>query len=182
MQIINTHLEGCFIVQPRIYTDSRGYFYECFNQKKFAEATGHDIPFVQDNESFSTYGILRGLHAQSGQFAQSKLVRVIEGEVLDVAVDVRPTSSTFGEHLSLILSGENKKQLFIPRGFLHGFVVLSEQAVFAYKCDNYYQNDAEVGIRYNDPALNISWEIPREHIVLSEKDKHLPLFKDRYTI
>ena len=173
-----TKLKGCFIMQPKIYTDERGYFFETFNQKTFNELTGLDISFVQDNESFSTKGVLRGLHYQTGDFAQAKLVRVIKGNVLDVAVDVRRNSKTFGKHITVELSGENKKQLFIPRGFAHGFVVLSETAIFSYKCDNFYNKASESGIIYNDSTLNIDWQLAKNELIISEKDMLLPKFED----
>jgi dTDP-4-dehydrorhamnose 3,5-epimerase len=176
MEIKTTPLEGCLLITPRVFKDDRGYFFESFNQQHFNEAVGYNVQFVQDNESFSTKGVLRGLHYQEGDYAQAKLVRVVQGRVLDVAVDIRPDSPTYGHHFSVELSAANKQQLFIPRGFAHGFVVLSDTAVFAYKCDNYYHKAAEAGILYNDPSLNIDWKLPEQDFVLSEKDKELPLF------
>ncbi|MGV8813323.1 MAG: dTDP-4-dehydrorhamnose 3,5-epimerase [Gelidibacter sp.] len=173
-----THLKGCFILEPKIFEDSRGYFFESFNQNTFNKLIGQNIDFIQDNESFSSKGVLRGLHYQIGEFAQSKLVRVIKGAVLDVAVDIRKDSSTFGQYFSIELSEENKKQLFIPRGFAHGFIVLSDNAIFSYKCDNFYNKESEGGIIYNDPTLNIDWYLPEEDILVSEKDKILPEFKN----
>src|SRR5690606_34004884 len=150
MKIVNTILPDCIIIEPTIFKDERGYFYESFNEERFNQLIGQNIRFVQDNQSFSTYGVLRGLHFQRGEHAQAKLVRVLKGEVLDVAVDIRPDSSTFGKHFSILLSAENKLQLFIPRGFAHGFVVLSEEAEFFYKCDNYYNKASEACILYSD--------------------------------
>lgn len=174
MRVTETDLKGCFIIEPTVFEDRRGFFYESFNHKKFSEAIGKEVNFVQDNQSRSTRGVLRGLHFQKGEAAQAKLVRVISGEVLDVAVDLRPNSDTFKQHVSVRLSAENKKQLFVPRGFAHGFVVLSETAEFCYKCDNYYERDAEGGVRYNDPLLNIDWLLREEDLILSEKDLVLP--------
>ena len=178
MEIQKTKLEGCVVLTPRKFHDERGFFFESFNEAQFQEATGTKIKFVQDNQSFSTFGVLRGLHAQSGEHAQAKLVRVLAGEVLDVVVDVRPGSVTYGEHFAIKLSAENNLQLFIPRGFLHGFVVLSETAVFFYKCDNYYNKASEIGIIYNDPALNINWQLAESDINLSDKDMLLPTFNE----
>lgn len=181
MEIEKTKLEGCFILKPQQFHDDRGYFFESFNESKFQELTGTATKFVQDNQSYSTYGVLRGLHAQSGEHAQAKLVRVLKGEVLDVAVDVRKGSSTFGEHVAVKLSAENNLQLFIPRGFLHGFVVLSETADFFYKCDNYYNKASETGVVYNDAAIGIDWVVPQEKINLSQKDVILPVLADVYS-
>lgn len=172
-----TILKGCFVLEPTIFNDDRGYFYESYNKNKFDDGVGANVDFVQDNQSFSTKGILRGLHFQSGEFAQAKLVRVLNGSVLDVAVDMRKSSQTFGQYFSIVLSSENKKQFFIPRGFAHGFVVLSETADFFYKCDNYYNNSSEGGIIYNDHQLNIDWKIAQEDLKLSSKDLELPTFK-----
>ena len=171
MKVEETKLAGCFIIHDTIYGDERGYFFESFNKQTFNQLTGLDIDFVQDNQSMSKYGVLRGLHFQKGTFAQSKLVRVMKGKVLDVAVDVRYNSPTFGEHVAVELTENNGVQLFVPRGFAHGFVVLSEEAVFFYKCDNYYNKQSEGGILYNDPALQIDWQINDSDVVLSEKDK-----------
>jgi len=165
---------GCFVIQPKVIQDERGYFMESFNEKTFAEKTGLDVHFVQDNQSFSSKGVLRGLHYQTGDHAQAKLVRVLKGEVLDVAVDIRPDSPTYGQYDSIVLSGENQKQFFVPRGFAHGFLVLSETAVFFYKCDNFYNKESEGGIIYNDPAINIDWKYAVEDLIISEKDKYLP--------
>jgi len=176
MEIQETGLKDCIIIKPRIFEDPRGYFFESFNRNTFEEKTGLSGNFVQDNQSFSSYGVIRGLHAQSGEFAQAKLVRVLKGEVLDVAVDVRPGSPTFGKHISVRLSAENNLQLYVPRGFLHGFSVLSETAEFFYKCDNFYQKSAEVGIKYNDADLNIDWMVPADKASVSEKDLILQPF------
>lgn len=181
MEIEKTKLEGCVILKPRIFNDDRGYFFESYNEAKFKEVTGMEVKFVQDNQSFSTYGVLRGLHAQSGDHAQAKLVRVLSGEVLDVAVDVRPGSETFGQHVAVRLSAENNLQLFIPRGFLHGFIVLSDTAVFSYKCDNYYNKDSETGVIYNDPSIGIDWIVKDEELGLSEKDLILPTLAEAYS-
>ena len=178
MKITETGLAGCFILEPTVFKDDRGYFVETFNKKSFNEAVGTSVNFVQDNQSYSKRGVIRALHYQIGEHAQAKLVRVLYGEVLDVAVDLRRDSATFGQHFSLVLSCTNKKQLFIPRGFAHGFVVLSETAEFFYKCDNYYYPEAEGGIYYNDPELLIDWKIPEEEHQLSEKDSQLPFFKN----
>ncbi len=178
MTISYTDINDCFIVEPDIIVDKRGYFFESFNKTLFDSAVGFKVDFVQDNESYSTKGVLRGLHYQVGEFAQAKLVRVVKGEVLDIAVDIRENSKTFGQHLSIILSEKNKKQLFIPKGFAHGFVVLSQSAIFSYKCDNYYNKDSERGIIYNDKELNIDWNYPREKLIISEKDLNLPNFKN----
>lgn len=179
MQVEETKLKGCFIIKPAVFKDSRGYFFESFNKPKFEALTKANGDFVQDNQSFSTYGTVRGLHMQLADSAQAKLVRVLAGEVLDVAVDLRPDSATYGEWFSIRLSAENNLQLYIPRGFAHGFSVLSETAVFAYKCDNYYNKAAEAGIRYDDPSLNIDWGVPTEAMQLSEKDLELPFLKTK---
>ena len=178
MQIENTSIEGCFIIKPSVFEDERGAFFESFNQQKFEELTGLAIDFVQDNQSISKKGVLRGLHFQKGEYAQAKLVRVIKGEVMDVAVDLRPDSSTFGKHVSVILNETNNLQLFVPRGFAHGFITLSEEAIFAYKCDNYYNKPSESGIIYSDPDLDIDWKIPKMEVQLSQKDLVLPFFKE----
>jgi len=170
MNIIKTDIPEVKIIEPSIFKDQRGYFFESFNDKLFKEKVANTT-FIQDNESKSTYGVLRGLHYQLPPFAQSKLVRVIEGNVLDVAVDIRKESPTFGKYVAVELSGENKKQFFIPRGFAHGFVVLSEKAIFAYKVDNKYAPECERSIAYNDPELKIDWKIRTEDVILSEKDK-----------
>ncbi|HLA56991.1 MAG TPA: dTDP-4-dehydrorhamnose 3,5-epimerase [Flavobacterium sp.] len=174
MNIISTKIKGCFIIEPNIIRDERGYFMESFNEKVFREKTGTDVHFVQDNQSFSTKGVLRGLHYQTGEFAQAKLVRVISGEVLDVVIDIRPDSKTYGEYVSVLLSAENQRQLFIPRGFAHGFLVMSDTATFFYKCDNFYNRESEGGIIYNDAAVNIDWQYPSGDLIISEKDRVLP--------
>lgn len=174
MTIKETHLKNCFVIEPTIFKDSRGSFFESFNQLEFNKKTGLDIHFVQDNQSLSNRGVIRGLHFQKNEFAQAKLVRVIAGKVLDVAVDIRPNSKTYGKYFSVILSGKNNKQLFIPRGFAHGFSVLEDNTTFAYKCDNYYNKQYEGGIIYNDVNLNIDWMLKKEEITLSEKDLLLP--------
>lgn len=178
MKVTETYLKECFIIEPMVFGDERGYFFESFNEKNFAAATGLEVQFIQDNEAFSNRGVLRGLHFQKGAAAQAKLVRVIQGKVLDVVVDVRPDSPTFGKHFSMILSGENKKQLFIPRGFAHGYSVLEDQTIFSYKCDNYYNKATEGGIIYNDSELDIDWMLGEEETILSEKDKILPPLKE----
>jgi dTDP-4-dehydrorhamnose 3,5-epimerase len=175
MNLIDTGLEGLIVIEPKVFGDSRGYFFESFNEKSF-EAKGLKYHFVQDNESFSNYGTLRGLHFQKGASAQAKLVRVVNGKVLDVAVDIRPDSKTFGKHFSIELTGENKKMMIIPRGFAHGFVVLSETALFTYKCDNFYSPIDEGGIIFNDSALNIDWKVPSHEMILSDKDKNNSTF------
>ena len=177
MKIVQTPLKGCVVLTPTVFSDGRGRFFESYKKEAFNEALGQEVNFVQDNESFSSKGVLRGLHFQKGAFAQAKLVRVVHGSVLDVAVDLRPDSTTYGEHFSIELSADNKNQLFVPRGFAHGFVVLSDTAVFSYKCDNYYNKESESGIIYNDPTLNIDWILPSEQLQLSEKDLLLPKFK-----
>jgi dTDP-4-dehydrorhamnose 3,5-epimerase len=174
MNFIPTNLADCFIIEPKVFKDERGYFMESFNQKTFQNGIGQAINFVQDNQSFSTKGVLRGLHFQTGIHAQSKLVRVLQGEVLDVAVDIRPKSVTFGQHVSVVLTGENHTQFFVPKGFAHGFLVLSETATFFYKCDNFYNAASEGGIIYNDPKINIDWKFPEQQLLISEKDQILP--------
>ncbi len=176
MKITETNIKGCFILEPAVFTDERGYFMESFNKRRLNEAIGQEVNFVQDNQSFSSQGVVRALHYQIGEHAQAKLVRVLSGTVLDVAVDLREISPTFGQHISVELSNENKKQLFVPRGFAHGFIVLSETADFFYKCDNYYNKESEGGIIYNDPTLNIDWKLSPDKIKVSEKDVVLPMF------
>ena len=178
MRIEETLLKDCYIIHDTVFEDSRGYFFESFNQQKFTSLTGVDRPFVQDNQSASVKGVLRGLHFQRGQHAQAKLVRVLQGAVLDVAVDIRKESPTFGKHFAMELSDKSKTQLYIPRGFAHGFVVLSDTAVFFYKCDNVYNRQSEGGIIYNDPALGIDWKIDNASLILSDKDKANPLLKE----
>lgn len=178
MKFIPTKLEGCFIIEPKIITDERGYFMESFNENTFQNGIGQSVHFVQDNQSFSTKGVLRGLHYQTGEHAQAKLVRVLSGEVLDVVVDLRPESKTFGESVSVMLSAENQRQFFVPRGFAHGFLVLSETATFFYKCDNFYNKDSEGGLIYNDPTVNIDWQFPISELLISEKDTLLPTLEN----
>lgn len=170
MKVIDTTIEGVKIIEPEVFGDERGYFFEAWNKAKFAEA-GIDVEFVQDNESFSTYGVLRGLHYQTSPYTQAKLVRVIAGTVLDVVVDIRKGSPTFGTNFSVELSGENKRLLFMPRGMAHGFAVLSAKVTFAYKCDNIYAPSHERTIQFDDPTLAIDWQIPPENYLLSEKDR-----------
>lgn len=177
MEIVKTKIEGVVIIEPRVFKDARGYFFESFSQHLFEEKV-QSVRFVQDNESKSSYGVLRGLHFQKPPFAQSKLLRAVKGTVLDVAVDIRKGSPTYGQHVAVILSDENKRQLFIPRGFAHGFSVLSEEAIIQYKCDNYYAPQSEGAIAWNDPDLAIDWTVPANEILLSEKDAHHPFLKD----
>ena len=175
MEVIKTDIEGLVIIEPKIFGDARGYFFESFSQREF-EAKVRKVNFVQDNESMSSYGVMRGLHFQRPPFAQSKLVRCVKGRVLDVAVDIRKGSPTYGQHVAVELSEDNHRQFFVPRGFAHGFVVLSETAVFQYKCDNFYAPEADGGINIKDDALGIDWQIPMEKAILSEKDlKHVSL-------
>jgi len=180
MKVTETKLKGCFVIEPRVFNDDRGYFFESYNKEKFEELTGSKVDFVQDNESFSTKGVLRGLHFQKGEHAQAKLVRVTHGEVLDVAVDIRPDSETFLQVVTERLSAENKKQLFVPRGFAHGFIVLSDIVVFNYKCDNFYNKASEGGIIYNDETLNINWILGSNEFLVSEKDLALQTVKELF--
>ncbi|TYA52214.1 dTDP-4-dehydrorhamnose 3,5-epimerase [Formosa maritima] len=180
MKVTETKLNGCFIIEPRIFNDKRGYFFESYNQSEFNKTLGLNIQFIQDNESYSTKGVLRGLHYQKGEFAQAKLVRVVKGSILDVAVDIRKESPTFGKHFSLELTEENKKQIFIPKGFAHGFIVLSDIAILSYKCDNVYNKESEGGIIYNDPSLNIDWHMPHDKLIISKKDLKLATFKKQF--
>jgi dTDP-4-dehydrorhamnose 3,5-epimerase len=177
MPFLSCALPGLVIVEPNIFEDSRGYFFEAYNQNLFQQ-NGINCHFVQDNQSRSSYGVIRGLHYQMNPFAQAKLIRVLEGQILDVAVDLRKNSSTYGQHFSLLLSAENKKQLFIPPGFAHGFSVLSETAIVLYKCDAFYNKQSEAGIRYDDTQLQIKWEVEKGKEIVSEKDVQLPFFKD----
>lgn len=177
MKIIDTEIEGVVVIEPDVFGDERGYFFESFSEKRFDQMVGR-VDFVQDNESKSHYGVVRGLHFQKGEHAQSKLVRVVLGRVLDVAVDIRRGSPTFGRHVAVELTGENHRQFFIPRGFAHGFAVLSDEAVFQYKCDNYYAPASEGGIAWDDPALAIDWRLPAGEILLSEKDRRHPQLAD----
>lgn len=179
MKIKETPLKDCYIIEPTVFEDERGYFYEKFNEKKFEELTGLNGHFVQDNVSKSSYGVLRGLHLQKGAFAQAKLVSCLEGSVWDVALDLREESPSFGRWFGIELSAENKLQFYVPRGFAHGFAVLSDEAIFAYKCDNFYNKESEGGILWNDSDLNIDWKLPAEAVILSEKDKVQALFKDK---
>jgi dTDP-4-dehydrorhamnose 3,5-epimerase len=178
MRVEQTLLKDCYVIHNTVFKDNRGYFFESFNQQKFAEQTGLDVHFVQDNQSSSVKGVLRGLHFQKGDAAQAKLVRVLQGSVLDVAVDLRKNSPTYGQHFAIELTDESNTQFFVPRGFAHGFVVLSDTAVFFYKCDNFYNKAAEGGLMYNDPQLNIDWKLPESSLILSEKDLANPLLKD----
>ncbi len=178
MTLEKTCLEGCYIIQPKVFEDKRGYFFESYNHKKFTQLIGQNINFVQDNESKSQKGVLRGLHFQTPPYAQAKLVRVVQGEVLDVAVDLRKNSPSFGKHQSVLLTAQNKKQFFMPRGFAHGFLVLSETAIFSYKIDNIYAPEYDTGIIWDDKNLNIDWKFGKDKLILSEKDKNLQSFKD----
>jgi dTDP-4-dehydrorhamnose 3,5-epimerase len=174
MELIATKLKDCFILKPNVFTDARGYFFESYNRQQFASISGLDVNFVQDNQAKSNYGIVRGLHFQVGEYAQAKLVRVLQGKVLDVVVDMRLDSPSYLQHISIELSADNNLQLFVPRGFAHGYSVLENDTIFFYKCDNYYHKESEGGIFYNDPSLKINWGIPDEDILVSEKDQHLP--------
>ena len=178
MTFKETKLKGCFIVEPKIIKDERGYFMESFNEKNFQDSVGAKVHFVQDNQSFSSKGVLRGLHYQTGNQAQAKLVRVLQGEVLDVAVDIRPNSETYGHYEVVHLSSENQTQFYIPRGFAHGFLVLSETAIFFYKCDNFYNKESEGGIIYNDSTININWSYDLEKVLVSQKDQFLPTLEN----
>jgi dTDP-4-dehydrorhamnose 3,5-epimerase len=177
MEVIKTAIEGVVIIEPRIFNDERGYFFESFSQRDF-DAQVREVRFVQDNESKSGYGVLRGLHFQKPPYAQSKLVRVIKGAVLDVAVDIRKGSPTFGQHVAVELTEDNHRQFFVPRGFAHGFSVLTPEVVFQYKCDNFYAPQHEGAIAWDDPDLGIDWRLPAEAVILSEKDRHHPRLKD----
>ncbi|MFT7350752.1 MAG: dTDP-4-dehydrorhamnose 3,5-epimerase [Flavobacterium sp.] len=178
MNFVKTKLSDCFIVEPKIIRDERGYFMESFNEEIFKNGVGANVNFVQDNQSFSIKGVLRGLHYQTGNFSQAKLVRVLQGEVLDVAVDIRPESKTYGQYEAVVLSEENQKQFYVPRGFAHGFLVLSETATFFYKCDNFYNKESEGGIIYNDPAIAIDWNFDLENLLISDKDQVLPTLQN----
>lgn len=179
MNIIKTAIKGLVIIEPRVFGDSRGYFFESYNARDFAQVA--DITFVQDNESRSCYGVVRGLHFQKPPYAQSKLVRVVEGRVLDVAVDIRRNSPTYGQHVAIELTADNHRQLFLPQGMAHGFAVLSETAVFQYKCDNLYHPESEGAIAWNDPTLAIDWHLPAADVILSDKDKNHPSFHEFVT-
>lgn len=176
MRLIHTDIEDLLVLEPQVFGDDRGYFFEAYNRKVLEELIG-PVDFVQDNESKSRFGVVRGLHFQTGEHAQAKLVRVVSGSVLDVAVDLRPGSKTFGHHVGVILSGDNKRMFFIPRGFAHGFSVLSEEVIFQYKCDSFYCPQAEGAIAWDDPDLGIDWQIPAGREILSEKDRNHPSFK-----
>ena len=178
MEVIKTGIEGVLIIEPKVFGDNRGYFFESFNAKEFVEKTGMDITFVQDNESSSRYGVLRGLHFQLPPYTQSKLVRVVKGKVIDVAVDIRKGSPTYGKYEKCELTEENHRQFFVPKGMAHGFVVLSETAIFQYKCDDFYHPEAEGAIAWDDPDIAIKWPIPATDVILSEKDKHHPCLKE----
>lgn len=177
MNVIKTDIDGVLIIEPRVFNDARGYFFESYNQQEFNEKVG-PVNFIQDNESRSQYGVLRGLHFQKGEHSQAKLVRVVRGKVYDVAVDLRKSSPTFGKYVGVELTEDNHRQFFIPRGFAHGFAVMSETAVFQYKCDNFYAPQSEGAIMWNDPDLAIDWPVPAGKVILSEKDRHHPLLKD----
>ena len=178
MEVIKTELDGVLILKPKIFNDARGYFFESYNKRQYEQAIGREVDFVQDNESASTRGVMRGLHFQRPPFTQAKLVRCVRGRVLDVAVDIRKGSPTFGRHVAVELSESNHLQFFIPRGFAHGFAVLSDEAVFQYKCDNYYEPSADGGISILDDSLGIDWQIPAQEALLSEKDSRHPLLQD----
>jgi dTDP-4-dehydrorhamnose 3,5-epimerase len=181
MNVIDTEIEGLKIIEPRIFGDARGYFFESFSVRDFVAQTGIEVTFVQDNESKSRYGVVRGLHFQKPPYAQSKLVRVVCGTVLDVAVDIRKGSPTYGRHVAVELSGENHRQLFLPKGMAHGFAVLSDEVVFQYKCDEYYHPESEGAIAWDDPTLAIDWRLPKKDVLLSEKDSHHPKFNEFVT-
>ena len=178
MRVLNTDIEGVVIVEPKVFGDERGYFMESFSERDFEVHTGLNVRFVQDNESCSKRGVLRGLHFQKEPYAQAQLVRVVRGRVLDVAVDIRPASPTFGKYVMTELSGDNHRQMFIPKGFAHGYVVLEDDTVFQYKCDEYYHPEAEGGIAWNDPQIGIEWPIAEGEVILSEKDKNRPLLSE----
>ncbi|WP_452221598.1 dTDP-4-dehydrorhamnose 3,5-epimerase [Lacinutrix salivirga] len=178
MTCVETPLKDCFVITPTVIEDSRGYFFESYNKEKFDRQIGKTVNFVQDNQSKSSKGVLRGLHLQTGVHAQAKLVRVLQGKVLDVCVDLRKGSKTYGQHFSIELDAVKKQQLFVPRGFAHGFLVLEDYTIFSYKCDNFYNKASESGVIYNDKTLNIDWNFSEKNIILSEKDKQLPAFSD----
>ena len=178
MKIRETDIKGLMVIEPRVFGDARGYFMESFSERKFRELTGLDVDFVQDNESRSSYGVVRGLHFQREPHAQAKLVRVVSGRALDVAVDLREGSPTYGRHFAIELTGDNHLQVYIPRGFAHGFAALSDEVVFQYKCDEYYAPDSEAAIIWNDPDLDIDWRLPAEDVIVSDKDKNHPKLKD----
>ncbi|MBT8185744.1 MAG: dTDP-4-dehydrorhamnose 3,5-epimerase [Eudoraea sp.] len=178
MTISSTNISDSFLITPKVFEDERGAFFESFNQMEFEKTLGRSLHFVQDNHSVSRKGVLRGLHFQRGRHAQAKLVRVVKGEVIDVVLDIRKDSPTFGQHYKVRLSDKNRKMLFIPKGIAHGFLALEEDTIFVYKCDAYYNVEAESGILYNDPEWEIDWEVPSDQIILSQKDRALPLFKE----
>lgn len=178
IEVVKTEIPGVLIIEPKVFGDDRGYFMESFNAREFAEKTGVDITFVQDNESKSRFGVLRGLHFQLPPYSQSKLVRVVKGKVLDVAVDIRKGSPTYGKYVTCEMTEENKRQFFVPKGFAHGFCVLSDEAIFQYKCDDFYHPEAEGAIAWDDPDVAIQWPLVAEKLILSEKDKHHPNLKD----
>ena len=178
MNVIQTHIDGVVIIEPKVFGDNRGYFFESYNDREFKEKTGYDIVFVQDNESKSRYGVVRGLHFQMPPFAQSKLVRVVKGAALDVAVDIRKGSPTYGQHVSVEITEENHRQVFVPKGFAHGFSVLSEEVIFQYRCDAFYNPQSEGALAWDDPDLNIDWKVPSDQVLLSEKDLHHTQFKN----
>ena len=178
MNVIRTDIEGVFVIEPQVFGDERGSFFESFNAERFRALTGIEVAFVQDNESRSKRGVLRGLHFQREPHAQAKLVRVVQGRVLDVAVDIRPKSPTFGKYVMTELSGENHRQMFIPKGFAHGYVVLEDNTVFQYKCDEYYHPEYEGGIAWNDPQIGIEWVVPESEIILSDKDRKHPILSE----
>lgn len=182
MKVFITPIQDCVIIEPKVFFDERGYFLESFNEPVFEKETGLAVRFIQDNQSKSSKGVLRGLHYQRGAYQQAKLVRVLQGEVLDVVVDLRKDSSTYGQQFTQVLSADNFKQVFIPRGCAHGFLVKSETAIFAYKCDNVYNKESEGGIIYNDPSLGIDWEFNLDEVIVSDKDKVLPLFENALPI
>ncbi len=180
LEIEQTPLKDCFLIKPSVFEDQRGSFFESYNKEIFEKATGLHIDFVQDNQSVSSRGVLRGFHFQRGEYAQAKLVRSVLGEVLDVVVDLRPGSPTYKMNFKVVLSAENNLQLFVPAGFAHGFLTLSESSIFSYKCDKYYNREAEGGIIWNDPTLAVNWNFPKAEIILSKKDASLPTFKERF--
>lgn len=182
MEVEEIYLKGCYVITPKIFKDERGYFLETFNEKVFSKATGIKTNFVQDNLSKSSKGVLRGLHFQKDDNSQSKLVQVISGKVLDVCVDIRKDSPTFGKYFSILLDSINKQQLYVPRGFAHGFIVLENDTIFSYKCDNYYNKSSESGIIFNDKFLNIDWGFPEENMIVSEKDKNLVTFETLFKL
>ncbi len=178
LKLQKTPLKDCFLLKPSVFQDERGLFYETYNQKLFEKITGLKVDFVQDNQSVSAKGVLRGLHFQHGEMAQAKLVRVVKGKVLDIVVDIRKDSETFGKSFSVVLDEVENLQLFVPKGFAHGFITLSAQSIFSYKCDNYYDKTSESGIIYNDATLALDWHLPKEEFIISEKDLQLPTFRD----